>query len=110
MILKEKVMIRHLVMLLLVAASASCTWVKPTEEGLEIMMRDQAEVADCTRVGKTTAMSRVKVAGVKRKEKKVMLELETIARNQAVKMGGNVISPLGPIEGNERSFGVYRCE
>ncbi len=101
---------RRVVMLMVVAACTSCTWVKPTEQGELIVLRDLSDVTDCKRIGKTTAISRVKVAGVKRKEKKVTLELQTIARNQAARMGGNVVSALGPIEGNEQSFGVYSCE
>ncbi len=101
---------RIVLMALFLLGVAGCTWVKLSEEGATVAVASSGEIESCKRVGKITAISRAKVAGVERNDKKLNTELETIARNEAVSMGGNTVSPLGPVDGNEREFGVYTCE
>ena len=94
-------------LLLLVSA---CTWVKPTESGQTVQVMDSVDTESCKPVGKITSVSRAKLAGIKRKEKKLETELETIARNEAVDLGGNVVVPKGDISGDEQEFLVYHCQ
>ncbi len=98
-----------LVFLLLLQASA-CTWVKVTEPGKLVEVRETGEAENCKLLGKVTSVSRAKVAGIKRGIKKLTTELETIARNEAADMGGNTVVPLGEINGDEREFQVYHCQ
>lgn len=93
----------------LVILSTSCTWVKVSESGEDIRVANLSEVAACERVGKVTSVSKAKVAGIKRSEKKLSTELETIARNQALGLGGNTVVALGQITGDEQTFQVFNC-
>jgi len=88
----------------------ACTWVKPSEAGAAISVLEPEEVVGCDRLGQTTAMSKDKIAGIKRSASKLKLELTTIAQNRAATMGGNTISPTGPVTGSEQTFTVYRCQ
>lgn len=98
-----------LFVLLMVGLTTSCTWVKVSAEAEIVQVRDLNDVSGCNRLGETTAMSKAKVAGVTRKVEKFEAELETIARNRAVKMNGNTIAAKGPAEGDEQTFVVLSC-
>jgi hypothetical protein len=104
-----EILMKLLLVVLMVSLTASCTWVKVSEEAKMVQVRDINDVSDCNRLGETTAMSKAKVAGVTRKVKKFEGELETIARNRAVKMNGNTIAAKGPAEGDEQVFVVLSC-
>lgn len=99
-----------IVMVLLCVSVCSCTWVRLTSEGEEVMVKTQEQVADCKRVAKTNASLRSKVMGIERDSDKVKLELETLARNAAVEYGGNAVVPITEIEEGSQSFAVYKCE
>lgn len=103
-------MIRSITILLLSFIIISCTWVRLTTDGENVVVKTQEEVTDCKRVAKTNASLRSKVMGIERSEEKVKLELETLARNAAVEYGGNVVVPITEIEEGAQSFAVYKCE
>lgn len=92
---------------------SACTWVKVDEAGQNVTVLgpvlESSALSSCKSVGKVTAISRAKIAGISRNEKKLSSELEAIARNEAATMGGNTISALGQIDGNERVYQVYEC-
>jgi hypothetical protein len=88
---------------------SSCTWVKLTEDGAKVMVRTTAP-SDCERLGRTTSMSKAEIAKVDRSETKVATELETLARNYAVGMGGNTIVAEDEVtEDGKQTFVVYSC-
>jgi len=93
----------------LLAVLAGCTWVDVSEEGAAVQLVSLEAAAQCKRLGTTTSVSVEKIAGIKRSEEKLGKELATLARNQAAKMQGNAIAPLGPIEGDQQTFGIYAC-
>ena len=101
---------RILGLLMLLGVLTGCTWVKLTEAGSTVRLLESSQISDCESVGKLTAISRDKVAGVNRNKNKLSLELETIAKNEAPGMNGNVIVVDGEIEGSQRKFRVYQCQ
>ena len=90
--------------------AAACAWV-PLDPGAEaVAVRAAPEVGDCERIGKTNTRTLDTVGPVARREGKVEEELEALARNEAVRMGGNTVAPLDPtVVDGERRFGIYRC-
>lgn len=97
------------IVLLLYACVCGCTWVKLTPEGEQVRVLTQESVASCERIGRIRSKTKESVAKIARSQRKVQAELEALARNDAARMGGNTIAPLGPIEKGEQPFGVYRC-
>lgn len=86
-----------------------CTWVDVTKEGDNVRVVSAAEVSACKRLGKTNVATAASVAGLDRYEEKVQKELNTLARNSAVELGGDTVVPVGtPVEGRQ-VFEVYRC-
>ena len=88
---------------------AGCSWVTLSTEGEQVRVANMATVADCKRVGKTTVSTLSKVAGLSRYEESIQDELNILARNSAVELGGDTVVPLSPIVEGRQEFAVYRC-
>ncbi len=88
---------------------SSCTWVKLTQDGARVQVLN-TQPDNCKLMGRTTSISRAEIASIRRNEDKVSLELETLARNHAVAMGGDTIVVAGDVTGNaEQTFRVFNC-
>jgi hypothetical protein len=103
---------RKIAVLLSVAVlsgAAGCTWVPLTEEGRGVEVIANNEVTDCKRVGNTKGMVLRKLWFVPRRQAVVEEELETLARNEGGKLGGNTVTPMGSERNGKREFAVYVC-
>jgi hypothetical protein len=86
-----------------------CTWVGISDEGRDVVVLPNAELIDCERIADTRSRVPRKVWFVPRRGVDVEKELETLARNEAALLGGNVVSPMGQERAGQREFAVYRC-
>jgi len=85
-----------------------CTWVELDEDAEKVSVMKAAP--KCKKLGTTTAMTKSDVASIDRNREKVATELETLARNAAARMAGNVVVPEGELsEDGEQTFGIYLC-
>lgn len=89
--------------------SACGTWVQLTSAGRLVEVATPAQVANCTRVGTSTANAISSIAFIERGGNKLQSELIDLARNEAGDMGGNRIVTESPINEGRQTFGVYRC-
>ena len=87
----------------------ACTWVKTSEEAENVALVKAAHVANCEKVATTTSTVREKVGMIERKEEKVGKELVALAKNEAIKVGGDTILADGPIQDGSQKFLIYRC-
>ncbi|WP_317932468.1 DUF4156 domain-containing protein [Halioxenophilus sp. WMMB6] len=99
--------------LALLAASSllvtGCTFVKLSEAGAKVDIRENTSVANCQKLGTISVNGVDNVGFINRSEKKVSNELTIQARNDAAAMGANVLVPLGsPVDGVQK-FEAYRC-
>jgi hypothetical protein len=99
-----------LLLLLAVALCGGCTWVALSEEGKNVRLISNNEVSTCERVGNTKARVPRKVWIVPRPNGAVQAELETLARNEGGKIGGNTVTPMGAEKDGERKYAVYVCD
>lgn len=90
-------------------ALAACTWVPLSPEGQDMRVASVDEVEECTRLGRTTASVRARVAFFRRSPQKVREELATLARNEGALMGGDTVVPESPVDAGRQVFGVYQC-
>ena len=95
---------------LAVAGLSACTWVKVTPEARAVKAVTAAEVTNCQRLGTTTSQAAAKVGFINRNAGKLAYELEALARNEAVKMGGDVVVADSPVEEGRQRFIIYKCE
>ncbi|MEJ2418466.1 MAG: DUF4156 domain-containing protein [Exilibacterium sp.] len=86
-----------------------CTWVKLDPEAENVRTLYASEAASCQRLGITASKSMSKVGFVNRSQEKLKTELNTLARNEAAKMGGNAIVAKSDVEEGSQRFIVYRC-
>lgn len=94
---------------LAIAGLQACTWVKPTEGGETVVVAAGQGVSSCERKGAVESALKSRVAGVERNATKVAGELETLARNEAARMGGDTIVAESTVWDGKQTFGVYRC-
>lgn len=92
-----------------VLALGGCTWVPLTAGGEAVRVALPSAAESCERIGRTRTRTQAKIGPFPRSQSRVRTELESLARNEAADMGGNVIAPLdGPREGVQ-DYGIYRC-
>ena len=97
------------VIAILLFVLAGCTWVELTEEG-EAVTVVSSVASTCKRLGSTTSTTKADLASINRSGKKVSSELVTLARNSAVRMGGDTITAESEIsEAGVQTFGIFRC-
>jgi len=89
---------------------ASCTWVKPTDEALNVRVAYLSQIETCKQLGRATVSVLDKVAFISRAEEDMADELETLGRNAAAEMKGDTIVAMSKIVKGEQVFNVYRCK
>jgi hypothetical protein len=87
----------------------ACTWVELTPEAEEVRVVEAVDVAKCKMVGLTTVSVKPDVGFVKRSPEKIKTELETLARNEAIKLKGDTLVEATAIQDGEQTFKVYKC-
>lgn len=96
---------------LLLTTTACSPWVRLTEGGAGVTHVTAATAADrCTRVGRVTAVTQQRVAGVGRNEERVRAELLTMARNEAAALGANSVVATSEITDGRQNFDALNCE
>jgi hypothetical protein len=98
----------RLIALLSILALSACTWVKSEPGAFEVDLKKADEVVACKKLGNASTSTKPSF-GLNRNADKVAMELLTLARNEAVRMGGNAVIPVGQVVGGSQSFAVYRC-
>ncbi len=100
---------RLLSVTVLIAGLTACQWVKPTDGGDQVSLVKRAHIINCEKLGTTTSTVKEKVGIVKRKERKVVDELVTLAKNEAAGLGGDTIVANGALQQGSQAFDIYRC-
>jgi hypothetical protein len=98
-----------LIALILLPGFAACTWVKPTDAGAQVVVADSSGISNCERKGEVESVLKSRVGAFERNATKVAGELETLARNEAAKMGGDTIVAESNVRDGKQTFAVYRC-
>lgn len=96
-------------LLLAVASISACTWVKPTDQGKNVAVANASNVRGCKVLSEVSVSVTSKLGPIERNSEKVATELATLARNDAVGLGGDTVVPVSAIEGGKQRFDVYKC-
>ncbi len=100
---------RIIFILICTGSMYACANPKLTHGGEKARILSSVEVANCQSRGSTTVSTRESILGIRRQDSVIEKELETLARNSAVNMGGDTVSAISVVEDGEQSFAVYRC-
>ena len=96
-------------MLTIPLLTLACNWVPLTIEGENVRVLQADAVADCQKIGNVTSKTSDRIIIFARSDRKIREELESLSRNEAVGLNGDVIVPIGTESGGRQSFDVYRC-
>lgn len=105
----KKVGIRVSGLVMMLWLISACQWVKGGEGADTVALVKPVHVDGCKRLGSTTSTVKSKVGFVHRGQKKVALELLTLAKNEAVKMKADSVLATSEVEDGRQSFDIYRC-
>ena len=95
--------------LLLLSVLSSCTWVSLTDEGARVQLRTLEQARACERKSRVTVSVKDRIGGIARNEDKVRGELETLARNEAARVGGNAVAAESEPTDGRQVFLIYHC-
>ncbi|MBL0028230.1 MAG: DUF4156 domain-containing protein [Rhodanobacteraceae bacterium] len=95
--------------LVLPLMAAGCTWVEPAAAGKQVQVASGQNLGACTSKGAITVSVKHRVGLYRRNDLKVRDELESLARNEAARIGADTIQAADePLNGEQR-FGAYDC-
>ncbi len=97
-------------MMLVTALLASCTWVKPTAEAVQVRILYHNQIEQCKRIGQATVSVLDSIAFIPRSEQQISEELETLARNSAAEIHGDSAVAISKIIDGEQVFNIYKCK
>ena len=89
------------------SACAPFVPLKPAAETVQVSNLETTSA--CTLKGSVRVKVLNKIGPVTRDEGKVIIELNTLARNSAVEQGGDTVAAAGPIVDGEREYKVFSC-
>lgn len=88
---------------------AACTYVQSQPGAEKVVLFQPGQVTRCTQLGSVKVSVLDRVGFVARSSGKVESELQALARNSAVDMGGDTITAAGPVSEGKQTFNIYRC-
>ncbi|HET6725373.1 MAG TPA: DUF4156 domain-containing protein [Gammaproteobacteria bacterium] len=93
-----------------VLLTAGCgNWVEVKPAARDVTVLDLSQAANCQRLGTSSAAVQQNAGFFARNPQAVDADLVNLARNDAVKMGGNAVAALEPRSQGHQRFGIYRC-
>ncbi|MCW4456089.1 DUF4156 domain-containing protein [Flavobacterium sp. MXW15] len=101
---------RVLLLSVLIASTAACTWVPIESSGKTVRVLPAGPLpAGCQHKGEIVVTVKNKVGFYNRNPLRVQEELETLARNEAPSAGANAVQAAGlPADGSQR-YQAYQC-
>ncbi len=87
----------------------ACATVKLTHGGEKARVLSAGEVANCQKRGATTVKVKPTLMTVPRQPTVIAKELQILARNSSVNMGGDTVTAISKIDNGQQTFAVYRC-
>ena len=94
---------------LLLPVLSGCTWVPLTDAGARVQLRTLEQARACVPKARVTVSVKDKIAGIARNEDKVRGELETLARNEAARSGGDAVAAVSEPTDGSQVFLIYQC-
>ena len=104
----KKLLFESFIIVTILSLSA-CANIKLTHGGEKARVLSSGEVANCQKRGATTVSVKPTLLTIPRQQTVIAKELQILARNSAVNMGGDTVSAISKIDNGQQTFAVYRC-
>ncbi len=88
---------------------SGCSWVQLEDGADRVNLVSEAQVAECQQLGRTRVQVAHRVGFIPRNDEAIQENLDDMARNQAVEMGGDTIVAMSEAEEGRQQYGIYRC-
>ncbi len=88
---------------------SACTWVEPDSEGTKVRVAYNEDLARCTKRGDVNVSVKDRLWFYDRNELKVRDELESLARNEAARIGADTVMAKNDPREGVQDFTAYRC-
>lgn len=91
------------------AILGGCSFVNVEPNARDVLVLANERVQDCKRLGQTRVSVAAQIGFIKRREKDVRQDLESLARNSAADMGGDTVTSESGIKEGKQTYGIYDC-
>ncbi|MBO1924424.1 DUF4156 domain-containing protein [Thiomicrorhabdus sp. 6S3-12] len=99
-----------LVAVFLSLAASGCSWIKPIQGAEQIELVTVQEIISCQKIGAVNTSVLSNVGFIERSSEAVTENSVALAKNEAVRMGGNRIVAVQPPEDGHMRFDIYLCK
>ncbi len=106
--MKIELLFRPVALIAITVLIPACTWVKIPDDARAVAIVEASAVGNCQRLGSVSTNVAWKVAGIKRGENKIRVELDNLARERTFGMGGNTVVRESIREGTGE-YSAYKC-
>ncbi|WP_321276384.1 DUF4156 domain-containing protein [Thiomicrorhabdus indica] len=89
--------------------SSGCTWIKEVPESNTVRLMTIGDIQSCEKLGEIKTSVLDKVGFIERDKETVVENLVMLAKNEAVKLGGDTIVPASNLKDGEMRFWLYQC-
>jgi hypothetical protein len=100
---------KYILLFIITFTLSACASVKLTHGGEKARLLSSGEVVNCQKRGATKVRVKPTMLTVARQPTVIAKELQILARNSSVNMGGDTVTPISKIDHGEQTFAVYRC-
>ncbi len=88
----------------------ACATVKLTHEGEKARVLSPNDVTNCQKNGAATvSVSQKMLTVVPKQSSMIAKQLQILARNSAVHIGGDTVVPMSKVDNGQQTFAVFRC-
>lgn len=88
---------------------SACSWVPKTPNSQAVRIIPSDRIMGCRLVGSVTTYTADSVSIIKRSDKRIQEELDTLAKNDAVTQGGDTLVRTSNVVDGKQSYDIYRC-
>jgi hypothetical protein len=88
---------------------SACSWVTPLPGAFKVALFDANQVTECKKMGTTHTSVLDRIGFYERDTEAMTEDLVMLAKNEAVRMRGDTIVALGPVQNGQMDFAIYRC-
>jgi hypothetical protein len=94
---------------LLPALLSACSFIPKSPGADKVLILPLERVKNCTEIGQTKVQVLDRIGFLARRGVSVETDLQRVAKNNAIDMGGDTVSALTGVVNGRQTFGVYKC-
>ena len=98
------------IVIALATLASACAFIEPKPGAEKVVLFTPEQASRCAPLGSTKVSVLDRAGFIARDRASVRADLQALARNTAIEMGGDTIAEAGPVSEGQQTFNVYRCQ